>query len=401
MNTLESLSKISVKLLLKEPFYGHIMSTLVKKINNDIATMGLVLTVDGRVELHVNEMFWSDIEKNKECCSGLVKHELLHFIFTHMLMVDAYQYSSLFNVAADLVVNQYIHSDQLLENSLIPDSFPGLELLPDQGVKYYYDKLLVLYCNNISNLLSENSDWKILKNLLEENSEQLKSHEMWKPVLSNGEKQIFKNTVNTLINQSATRLKVDQRYALPATLQEIIRFSQSRGRAFVSWRRIMRLFSCNSSKTYIKNSIRRASRRYSTVPGNKITRRNKILAVIDSSGSIGLIEYNMFFSELYHIFKTGAEIRVLECDTEIRNTYNYRGVTPESVQGGGGTDFNAPLKYANTQWRADAVIYFTDGYASVPDVVPRSSVLWVISQQGIESDSEIWDKLPGRKVKIS
>ncbi len=401
MNTLDSLSKISVKLLLKEPFYGHIMSTLVKKVNNDVSTMGLILTVDGRIELHVNEAFWSDIPENPEHHYGLVKHELLHFIFKHMLAMDAYQHITVFNIAADLVVNQYIHSDQLSENALVLNVFPGLELLPDQGLKYYYDKLLSLYRNNVSDSFSENPDWNILKDLLEEKPESLKSHEMWKPVLSSSQKQVFKNSVDTLINQSATRLKPDQRYSLPATLQEIIRFSQNHGRALVSWRRVMRLFSCNSSKTCIKNSIRRASRRYSTVPGNKITRRNKILAVIDSSGSIGQIEYEMFFSELYHIYKTGAEIRVLECDTEIRNVYNYRGITPESVQGGGGTDFNAPLDYANTQWRADAVIYFTDGYASVPNVVPRSVVLWVISQQGIEAGSGVWDMLPGRKVKIN
>ena len=413
INTLDSLAKAGVQLLLKEPFYGHVMSVLVKKINNNISTLGLTFTADERIELQVNEVFWSEMSVKSEYHYSLLKHEILHFVFKHLLMSDSYQHKTIFNVAADIVVNQLIRTDHLPDGALTLEYFPSLELLGDQSVKYYYEKIMVLYRNNASKessepteskeceKLKEDEDWQRLKQILEKYPEVLKSHNHWKPVLSDSQKQIYKNAIDTLVNQSAGKLTSEQLLSLHESLRKQIMLSASRNSAMVNWRRVMRMFTNNSSKTYMKNSIRRASKRYGTVPGNKIQKRNKILVAIDSSGSIMQAEYDVFFSELYHIYKTGAEIRVVECDTQITNIYNYNGMLPEVVIGGGGTDFNAPLDYANTQWYPDAVIYFTDGGADIPQVVPRTSVLWVISQQGIETNSEIWKALPGQKIRMT
>jgi len=400
-STLDSLAKASVQLLLKEPFYGHVMSVLVKKVNNDISTLGLTFTADERIELHVNDTFWAKMGVKPEYHYSLLKHEILHFVFKHLLMSDSYHHKTIFNVAADIVVNQLITRGQLPGGALTLESFPSLDLLEDQSVKYYYEKILVLYRDNVSKKSSDNKDWQRLKQIFEKHPEALKSHNHWKPVLSDSQKQIFKNAIDILINQSSSKLTREQLFSLHESLRKEIILSANRNSALLNWRRVLRMFTNNSSKTYMKNSIRRASKRYGTVPGNKIKKRNKILVAIDSSGSIMETEYQVFFSELYHIYKTGVEIRVVECDTEITNIYNYNGITPEVVIGGGGTDFNAPLDYANTQWYPDAVIYFTDGGAETPKVVPRTSVLWVISQQGIEANSEIWNSLPGQKVCIT
>jgi predicted metal-dependent peptidase len=91
---------------------------------------------------------------------------------------------------------------------------------------------------------------------------------------------------------------------------------------------------------------------------------------------------------------------VVECDAKIQQQYNYNGVTPTMVRGGGGTDFNAPLKYANEIFHPDGVIYFTDGIAATPSVVPRFQLLWVITKEGITADSEEFKRLPGRKAKL-
>ena len=410
-STLESVAKTSVKLLLKEPFYGHVMSVLVKKINNDISTMGLSFTPDERIELNINESFWSEISVNPEYQYGILKHEILHFVFKHLLMSDSYQHKIIFNIAADIVVNQLIHSQQLPSGALRLNCFSSLELLEKQSLKYYYEKILTLYRNNVSDVQSgsndskknskEKQDWQKLKNMLDRYPKVLQSHDAWKPIQSDSQKQLFKSAIDTLITQSSDKLTREQLLSLHSSLRKQITLSASRNSPLLNWRRVMRMFTNNSSKTYMKNSIRRASKRYGTVPGNKIQKRNKLLVAIDSSGSIMENEYQVFFSELYHIYKTGAEIRVVECDTEITNTYNYKGTTPEVVVGGGGTDFNAPLDYANTQWLPDAIIYFTDGGAPTPRIIPRTSVLWVISQQGIEPSSDLWNLLPGQKIQIT
>jgi predicted metal-dependent peptidase len=56
--------------------------------------------------------------------------------------------------------------------------------------------------------------------------------------------------------------------------------------------------------------------------------------------------------------------------------------------------------YANKDYLADAIIYFTDGYASAPQVSVRKPIMWLISSNGIDEASDIWKQLPGRVVKM-
>ena len=166
----------------------------------------------------------------------------------------------------------------------------------------------------------------------------------------------------------------------------------------INWRRTLRLFAASSSRTRIRNTIKKPSKRYGTSPGIKIQRKQKIGVALDSSGSVNHEELQLFFSELYHIWKQGAEIMVVECDVDIQRIYPYRGKTPELVQGRGGTRFDAPIKWANEDYRPDALIYFTDGFAAKPEIRCRIPLLWMISPNGLAAEN--WDSLPGRKVKM-
>jgi predicted metal-dependent peptidase len=122
---------------------------------------------------------------------------------------------------------------------------------------------------------------------------------------------------------------------------------------------------------------------------------------VDTSGSIGKEELSVFFNEVHHIWRQGAEIQVLECDAAVQRVYHYKGVPPEFVTGGGGTDFNPPITYGNENFRPDGLIYFTDGVAPAPTVTARFPLLWVISSYGIDSTSEEFRVLPGRKAKLT
>ena len=122
--------------------------------------------------------------------------------------------------------------------------------------------------------------------------------------------------------------------------------------------------------------------------------------ILDTSGSIGDDEVEAFFNEIQHIWQQGAEIMVLECDTQINNTYIYRGKAPLEVSGRGDTNFDAALEYANQKSAADAVVYFTDGLGPMPTVLCRKPLLWMISERGIKENTPEWMALLGRKVKM-
>ena len=129
-------------------------------------------------------------------------------------------------------------------------------------------------------------------------------------------------------------------------------------------------------------------------------RRQKLLIAIDTSGSVSKKELTRFFMELFHIYRAGSEIRVVECDAEVGHVYDYKGKVPEFVSGGGGTSFEPPVSYGNKVYRPDALIYFTDGYAPPPESNARFPILWVITALGIDQNDEHFAKLPGRKVKM-
>ena len=137
-----------------------------------------------------------------------------------------------------------------------------------------------------------------------------------------------------------------------------------------------------------------------------------------------------------------VEILVAEVDEWIQRIYPFP--LPEGkieVKGRGGTDFNELIKYANgeeidrsgttqsyqqghtyskeagivlwekNRWikkksailrkQIDGIIYFTDGQAATPFVVPKLPILWILAGLDvIDKNSKTFQDLPGQKVII-
>lgn len=417
---LDSISKTSIKLLLAEPFYGHFMMGLPKEISTQTETAAVALMNRQNIKLIVNAEFWNSL--TEEHRYGLIKHEMLHIVLKHLFIMKNYTNKTLFNIAADLVVNQYIAVAQLPTGGIVLDNFVylqpmyGITLERDKDVGYYYRQLdktmkqkpqmsFAAAVNELGPTGKSGSSQLRIKDLLDGNNEALQRHKFWEKFekMSEGERKIAEYQANRIIKQTAERVKHKYRnYGnLPAGLAEKLAEILKDMEPKFNWRRVLRLFAASSNSSYIKNTIRRPSRRYGTVPGIKIKRRNRLLVAIDTSGSIQQEELLEFFSEIYFIWRQGAEIQIVECDTQIHKTYNYKGTPPVKVHGRGGTSFEAPMIYGNQEYRPDALIYFTDGYASVPKNLPRFPVLWIISSNGINTEDKIWEELPGKKLKIA
>ena len=439
---LEEIAKTSIQLMLKEPFYGHFFTSVLKDISDKTESVAVSLTGKQMLKLIVNEEYWQeklsvmnalgkiDDEATKNLRYGAIKHQILHIVFKHILRVNEFGNKKLYGIAADLSANQYINSTQLTEDSIRLEEFPEFKLDRGQSIDYYYKRLSEELeeltksesggdgdeeedtedQNSSDNEQSDsdesdspelNQAQQKLKELLEqEEHTQLNQHKFWEDMdkLSSAERKMMEAMINESILNSVQRIKSSQYGTLPAGLQQYIDLLVESLKPNVNWRRVLRLFTASSSRTQLKNTIRRPSKRYGTTPGIKIQKKQKLLIAIDTSGSVNDDELKEFFGELYHIWKQGAEIYVVECDTAIHNHYFYNGRPPSVVSGRGGTDFNAPLTYANEIYMPDAIVYFTDGYAAEPHVVCRKPILWMITGQGI--GEEEWGFLPGRKVKM-
>ena len=139
MDVLNSVSKVSRALMINEPFYGVFMSTLNKKVDPRVPPAG-VGKQGINTELVVNPTFWEGLTDNVKY--GVLKHELLHICFFHLTLRDKYSDKLLFNIAADIAINQLIDPKYKTSEFLHIQSFPEIILEPLKDTDYYYQKLL-------------------------------------------------------------------------------------------------------------------------------------------------------------------------------------------------------------------------------------------------------------------
>ena len=417
---LKEVTSVTIELLLQEPFFGHFLTGLIKEVNPQVPTLGVRLAGPDAVQLSINAAFWEKELARKEHRYGVIKHEILHIALRHILMVDRFGHKQIFNIAADIVVNQYVDKGQLPEGAILLEQFRDFKMEPGQDVGYYYKRLLDEHRKGNTGGSSGkgaqpgdpsggeggaggNPSSQRLAELLSGENEWLQRHDEWHRQMANlsaAERSNLEQKIDSIIHSASERVGEREIGKLPGELKSYLKTIEGRHKPSLDWRRALRLFASSSNRTFLKNTIRRPSKRYGTTPGIKIRHKQRLLVAVDTSGSVSDPEVQRFFSEIYQIWRHGAEVMVVECDTAIKRQYPYRGHSPDFVMGRGGTDFNAPLEFANKHFHPDGIVYFTDGYAAVPRVESRYPVMWLITPNGLQEHSGIWDELPGRKVKM-
>jgi predicted metal-dependent peptidase len=140
--SLETVSKASKTLMLKEPFYGYLLIGLNKELSPRIQTA--CVAKDGiNIKLVVNDEFYE--QQDDKTKVAILKHELLHIAFQHLSMFDDFEDKQLLNVAADLEINQYIEDEWKGETweglDIVNGEFKGVKLPLKAGTREYY-KLL-------------------------------------------------------------------------------------------------------------------------------------------------------------------------------------------------------------------------------------------------------------------
>ena len=107
-----------------------------------------------------------------------------------------------------------------------------------------------------------------------------------------------------------------------------------------------------------------------------------VVVAIDTSGSIGQRELDVFFAELKGILTDvrPQRVHVVWCDAkvhkvdEVEDANDIDGLKPH---GGGGTDFRPVFEWIDGNLSCpDALVYLTDGLGNFPDHTPDYPVLW-------------------------
>lgn len=115
-----------------------------------------------------------------------------------------------------------------------------------------------------------------------------------------------------------------------------------------------------------------------------------IAIALDVSGSVSDKELNQCVSEMNALKgQLRARITLLVCDAELIEGFPIifepweMVELPETIAGGGSTDFNPVFQCLEQQdQQPDSLIYFTDALGSFPHYEPNYPVLWLIKGKG-------------------
>lgn len=389
-NIYEEVTKYSKTLMLKEPFYGLVLISLNKELDSNIPTA--CVTPDKiNTKLKINPEFWSTLDEKTKL--GVLKHELLHICFFHLVNWDRFDNKRVYNMAADLEINQYINSDMKGETwdglEIDGDKFKHLNLEAKKGTGYYYEKLMKEIQDNpdgdVAKMAGEGGDYVLDLDGVEG--------------LSEAEKKLIAKQIDHQLKEITGNLekKSAGRGLVPSEMKDYIDSLFEIVEPVIDWKSYLRRFNSMSTVVYTKKTRRKPNRRFEAGPALKIKQKKRTLVAIDTSGSVSHDDLVEFFNEIYHIYKSGTYVDIIECDARVQRVYEYKGEREEiQVQGRGGTDFEPVMVYLSENKDKYAnLIYLTDGECCSPKTQPRKPMLWVHS-----SGHTINEDLPGAKIKI-
>jgi predicted metal-dependent peptidase len=342
-------------------------------------------------QLAINEEFWESLSEKHQM--GLLKHELLHIAFGHLVSFGSFRNKKLANVAMDMEINQYIDPDYLPTGGIDINNYEDLNLDIKAGCRYYYDKLQQLKDEKDKNGTCGNEEMDKLLDCIDNGD--VPDHSTWEEFddLSEAEKKLIEKQIQKVL-ADAKEQTIKKRGNVPGEIEGVIIIEEIVKPKF-DWRSYVRRFSGTSTKVFTKKIRRKENRRYDENPGLKIKMKQHMLLAIDTSGSVSDTELTEFMNEIHHIYKAGVDITIVQCDTSINSIEEYKGKNELNVKGRGGTEFDPVLDYYNAnQKKYTSLVYFTDGecYTSVK---PKGRILWVLSERSSMNES-----LPGHVIKL-
>ena len=359
------------KVLIENPFYGIFLLGLSKVIDRSTET-ACVRRKGINCELVINPDYWETQDDTQQM--NLLQHEVYHIVFQHMFLWDSFPNKKVLGLATDCEVNSFLSN---LDDSWVVPSLWNLQ--EKQGTKFYYEEILKQTPSQQHNLKTKDD------------------HSQWNKDFnecSNAEKQLIQNKINSQIKTAAEQI-IKMQGTIPAELKHIVdELFKPKPRIF-DWKSYFRRMLGSIYDINIKKTRRKESIRFPEAAGIKHKTKASILVAIDTSGSVSDEELKDFFSEITYIYKTGARVTILECDSKISANYEYTGKWTGKVHGRGGTNFQPVIDYYRENIKDYAsLVYFTDGMCFIPANVPRDTI-WVITSAGDHNKT-----YPGRTLFI-
>jgi len=351
--------------------FPHIFPQAIDKDGKQIAAFETMAT-DGKT-IYMDEDFIRDLPIVNAVFA--VCHEIGHAMWEHMARAKRYVdlgfdgqpfQPMLWNIAADFVINDLLVKAKIGAIKLDKDGTPEWLLDPKYTCEMTVEEV---YRDLVKNGLPQSC-----KGGGKGPGQDVHVYELG---------DISEAELKRAIQSAADSAKAMGK--LPAELE---RFAEQLLNAQVSWQELLRttVVTATSRDT---TSWSRPHRRRLVGQGVYLARPSAfgcddIVIAVDTSGSIGQPELNVFFSELADIIRTcrPERVHVLGIDSRVASYEELPGdvdITnnPPKCKGGGGTNFVPAFEWVEEHNIVpDAFVYFTDLQGPGPSEEPGYPVIW-------------------------
>ncbi len=403
------------------PLMGTFLVNVPHQIVNagsSIRTAAVVCHGHGRqprLSLLINSRFWASLPGPQDQ-EFLCLHECLHILCRHIdsARTHHYRHSGLYNLAADLVVNflagQQINSPYLLQQGVTCQQLGWPTNLP---LGLYYQKLSQLQTGRPG---SDRGRQQILAAALADRHPTQSSHAHW----SAGLDQPLQQQLQQYWQQSCRQLAAAGQEIgdLPAGIErQWAGLNPPAVDQSMDWSQLLDQLKAQLQSRQLAWSAQRPSKRFGpALPGLRWRPQlQRLYAALDLSGSISDPELEQFWQLLQQLSAQmpALAMTVICFDQRVLKVSNLRQLDPARIRclGGGGSDIS-PVLSAIQQGQIeegqpaqpDSLIVFSDGRVRLQQPVAdsyRGSIIWIISPPGIKPQDELWQKLPGQKIRLS
>jgi predicted metal-dependent peptidase len=347
------------------PLHAGLLGSMCLLHEPSVRTMAVCIR-DFRITLLYDHRFVANCSLPE--LQGVLHHEVNHVVLGHLFAnLCDFPNRAARIIAEEVTANEFVQED--LPGSPLRLTDFGLPRGESTEVRYHR---MVKRCKSAATMPNS---WLL------SDPRPLDNHDVWlqqdcPPAMRH---TIVASTVRAVCNSLPTK-----NWGLPVWLgEQVEQLCQAAGQKHLDWRVLFRRYVASAVEQ--RHQFNRPPRRFpefvGIIPGRcHVPTRQKILAAIDTSGSITNEMLAQISAELAHLNKNG-DVTIVECDDQIRAVYPYKPIT--EVHGRGGTDFR-PVFEAKflAQHRCDVVVYFTDGMGLGPERAPRVPVVWCLVEGG-------------------
>lgn len=363
-----------LRAMLKYPFLGYIISS-IPVMSSSLAEQAA--STDGK-KIYINPNFFDRLTSEQKLF--LYLHEVLHIAFGHIKRRENKD-GKLWNVATDAVINEILNEDnvQPLENcirkegaqKLTAEEVYAMLLKEDrennQDQKNGKKKQQGSGNNRNNSTTRTQKDSDVDESDKNNNDEQVghDSHNLWKDAIKTPEDEINAEMCEQMVKQ-ALKSYGNHSLALSRSIDGLV------SQKIVNWKYFLK-------STFAKKEdwSRRGCEIENGVLDPILLKKPHYSTeiVIDTSGSVSDELIYIFLGEVKHMLAS-TDVKAGCFDTAF---YGFQNITIDNINnfkivGRGGTDFDVAVdaftKTANNK------IVFTDGYAPMPKLSPKT--IWVV-----------------------